>query len=60
MGQYEFPNPEWAEVSQEGEGKRFKRTPGKLDEICSNFNQQRNLKPPVQTRLVSTESESLH
>lgn len=20
MGQYEFPNPEWAEVSQEGEG----------------------------------------
>lgn len=20
MGQYEFPNPEWAEVSQDGEG----------------------------------------
>lgn len=26
MGQYEFPNPEWAEVSQEGENPGFVKT----------------------------------
>lgn len=30
MGQYEFPNPEWAEVSQEGERAKSKHDGGVL------------------------------